>query len=103
MNIKHEKYGEVRWGLNSTPKDNIVKDTNVTKLEDTYFGDIDMNRSFLLRPKGFNNAQGLSTIRWSDIARAYSNTDAFDVSTRRNGVTYLSPEWWRLQRRLGLL
>jgi predicted porin len=93
MNIKHEKYGEVRWGLNSTPTDNIVKDTNVTKLEDTYFGDIDMNRSFFLRPKGFNNAEGLSTIRWSDIARAYSNTDAFDVSTRRNGVTYLSPEW----------
>ena len=80
MNLKHEKYGELRWGLNSTPKDNIVKDTNVTKLEDTYFGDIDMNCSFLLRPKGFNNAEGLSTIRWSDIARCYSNTDAFDCS-----------------------
>ena len=56
------------------PKDNIVKDTNVTKLEDTMFGDIDMMRSFLLRPKGFNNAEGLSTIRWSDIARCYSAT-----------------------------
>ena len=25
QNIKHEKYGELRWGLNSTPKDNIVR------------------------------------------------------------------------------
>jgi hypothetical protein len=56
-------------------------------------GDWSLNRSFLLRPKGFNNAEGLSTIRWSDIARCYSNTDAFDCSTRRNGATYLSPEW----------
>jgi hypothetical protein len=56
-------------------------------------GDWSLNRSFLLRPKGFNNAEGLSTIRWSDIARCYSNTDAFDCSTHRNGATYLSPEW----------
>ena len=93
MFVKHKQYGEVKWGLNNTPKDNIVKDTNVTKLEDTMFGDIDMMRSFLLRPKGFNNAEGLSTIRWSDIARCYSATDSFDCSTRRHGFTYWSPEW----------
>ena len=41
---------------------------------------------------GFNNAEGLSgalggrALTWSNIARCYS-------STRRNGVSYLSPTW----------
>jgi predicted porin len=93
MFLKSKKYGETRLGLTSTPKDDIVKDTLVTELQDTMFGDFDSMRSFILRPSGFNNAEGLRRLRWQDIARAYSSADQFDVSTRRNGVAYWSPEW----------
>jgi predicted porin len=108
LNIRHnmlylnnKKWGEVRMGLTYTPKDDIVKDTNVTDLEDSMFSDNKMNKSFLLRSTGFNNAEGLSgsagkgglKLRWSDISRCYGASDAFDCSTRRNGVAYWSPNW----------
>jgi predicted porin len=94
MFINNKKLGEVRWGLTSMPKDDIVKDTDVTDLEDTMFSDNMMNRGFQLRPKGFNTESGLSTLQWRDISDCYSQTsDAFDCSTRRNAVTYWSPNW----------
>jgi predicted porin len=55
MYINNKNYGEVRWGLTSMPKDDIVK---YTDLEDTMFSDNMMNRGFFLRPKGFNTEVG---------------------------------------------
>ena len=59
--------------------------------------DFYMNWSFFLRPKGsqFDNAEGLSSVRYRDIGRCYSTANsAFDCSTnvtsfattRRNGT-----------------
>jgi hypothetical protein len=52
-----------------------------------------MNQSFRLRPKVFDNAEGLSRLTWSNIGRCYSSSEAFNCSTRRNGVAYWSPKW----------
>ena len=35
MYLDNKTFGEVRWGLTATPKDDITKDTDVTELEDT--------------------------------------------------------------------
>ncbi len=62
-----------------------------------------MNPAFRLRPTGFNNAEGLSGLTWSNIARCYSSSDQYNCSTRRNGVAYSSPdlkgllEGWNVQ------
>jgi predicted porin len=95
MFVADKQLGELRWGLTSMPKDDIVKDTDVTDLEDTMFSDNMMNRSFFLRPKGFNTESGLSpNVQWRDISDCYSQTsDAYDCSTRRNAVTWWSPTW----------
>jgi hypothetical protein len=91
-----EKYGKLWLGLQEMAKDNINKDTIVIKgLEQTMTQDFYMNWSFFLRPKGFKGAEGLSNIRYQDIARCYStSSSAFDCSTRRNEVRYDMPEFW---------
>jgi hypothetical protein len=91
MYLSSKKYGEVRLGLTATPIYNITKDTNVSELEDTEHGDNRMMQSFFLRPKGSDNAEGLSTLRWQSISRCYSSSNAFVCSTRRNGAAYWSP------------
>src|SRR5262249_32681781 len=101
LNVRHSyiyvnnaKYGEVRLGLTATPIYNITKDTNVTELEDTMHSDDRMMQSFLLRAKNSpHSAEGLSTIRWSDISRCFESANAFICSTRKNGVAYWSPDW----------
>ena len=102
LNVRHsfiylnnKKWGEVRLGLTATPIYNITKDTNVTELEDTMHSDDRMNQSFFLRAKNSpHNAEGLSTLRWSDISRCFESSNAFICSTRKNGVAYWSPEWY---------
>jgi predicted porin len=106
MYINNKTWGEVRWGLTATPKYDITKyaletltsdksDSPVTDgLSDTMVSDYRMNDGFRLRPKGpnaLNNANGLSTITWSNIARCFGSSDQFNCSTRRNGVNYISP------------
>jgi predicted porin len=91
--LNNKSYGEVRLGLTATPIYNVTKDTNVTELEDTMHSDNRMSQGFFLRPKGFNTESGLSTLKWQDISRCYSSTNAFVCSTRRNGVAYWTPEW----------
>ncbi len=106
MNSK--KWGEVRLGLTATPKYDVTKDTmeyistepgEGGGLSDTIVADFRMNDSFLLRQKGFNNAEGLAganggrALTWSNIARCYSSGDQFNCSTRRNGVSYWTPTW----------
>ena len=95
MYLNSKKWGELRWGLTATPKYDITKDTNVfaPNLIDTTSSDNRMNQSFRLRPTGFNNAEGLSRLTWSNIGRCYSSSEAFNCSTRRNGVAYWSPKW----------
>jgi predicted porin len=100
MNVRHsyvylndKNYGEMRLGLTATPIYNITKDTNVSDLEDSMHSDDRMMQSFLLRPTGFNNAEGLSKLKWSDISRCYSSSNDFVCSTRREGVAYWSPTW----------
>jgi predicted porin len=101
MNVRHsfiylnnKQYGEVRLGLTATPIYNITKDTNVTELEDTMHSDDRMNQSFFLRAKASpKNAEGLSTIRWSDISRCFESSNAFVCSTRKEGAAYWSPTW----------
>jgi predicted porin len=106
--LNSKTWGEVRLGLTATPKYDITKDTmeyistepgEGGGLSDTFVPDFRMNDSFLLREKGFNNAQGLAgalggrALTWSNIARCYSAGDQFNCSTRRNGVSYWSPTW----------
>ena len=105
MYLNSKTWGEVRWGLTATPKYDITKwgmETISTEpgegggLSDTLVSDFRMNDSFRLRPKGPkvpDNANGLSTISWSNIARCFGSSDQFNCSTRRNGVAYWSPEW----------
>lgn len=100
LNIRHSYWyvdnpnlGQVRLGLTATPIYNINKDTDVSALEEDMTADEKMNRSFFLRPAGFDTTSGLSNLRWSDISRCYSSADAFVCSTRRNGVAYWSPVW----------
>ncbi len=95
MYLNNKEYGEVRWGMTSMPKDDIVKDTDVTDLEDTMFSDNMMNRGFFLRPKGFNTeVGGAGQLKWRQISSCYSASDAFDCSTRRNAVTYWTPAFF---------
>jgi hypothetical protein len=92
--MNNKNWGEVRLGLTATPIYNITKDTNVTELEDTMHSDDRMNQSFFLRAKNSpRNAEGLSTIRWSDISRCFESSNAFVCSTRKNGAAYWSPSW----------
>ena len=102
MYIANKKYGTLNWGLTATPKYDITKDTmeyiSTEKgegggLSDTLVPDFRMNDAFRLREKGFNNAEGLSSLAWQNIARCYSAGDQFNCSTRRNGVSYNSPTW----------
>jgi predicted porin len=91
MYLANKKWGEMRLGLTGTPVYNITKDTNVTELEDTMHGDNRMMMNFFLRPSGYDNAEGLSKLRWQSISRCYSSSNAFVCSTRRNGAAYWSP------------
>ena len=94
MFLNNKNYGEVRWGLTYTPKDDITKDTNVTDLQDTMNSDDHMNRGFFLRPKGFDTEVGApGQLKWQSISNCYTSGAAFDCSTRRNQVTYWSPDW----------
>ena len=78
--LNNKNWGEVRLGLTATPIYNITKDTNVTDLEDTMHSDNRMNASFLLRARNSpQNAEGLSTLRWSDISRCYEFEQRFRV------------------------
>jgi hypothetical protein len=102
MFVTNKTYGTLNWGLTATPKYDITK-TGMEYistlpgegggLSDTMTADFRMNSNFRLRPTGFNNAEGLSTLTWSNISRCYSSSDSFNCSTRRNGVSYVSPEW----------
>jgi hypothetical protein len=98
MYVDNEKFGRVTWGHWSEAKDDITKDTVVINgLDQTMHADFYMNWSFFLRPKGsqFQNAEGLSSVRYRDIGRCYSTaSSAFDCSTRRNLVRYDTPEWY---------
>jgi predicted porin len=112
--LANKTYGEVRLGLTATPKYDVTKDTleyistepgEGGGLSDTIVADFRMNDSFLLREKGFNNAEGLAgagtsatshggrALTWSNIARCFSSGDQFNCSTRRNGAWYGTPTW----------
>ena len=94
MYLNNKSWGEVRWGLTSTPIYNITKDTNVTELEDTMHSDNRMNQGFLPASEGIRYREAdLSNLRWSDISRCYDSSNAFVCSTRKNGVAYWSPKW----------
>jgi len=112
MYLANKHYGTLNWGLTATPKYDITKNAmeyiSTVKgegggLSDTLVSDFRMNPSFRLRPTGFNNAEGLSSLTWSNIARCYSSSDQYNCSTRRNGVAYSSPdlkgllEGWNVQ------
>ena len=62
-------------------------------LSDSLVSDFRMNPSFRLRPTGFDNAEGLSRLTWSNIARCYGSSDQYNCSTRRNGVAYSTPDF----------
>ena len=94
MYLDNKTFGNVRWGLTKTPKDDITKDTDVTDLEDTMTSDNHMNRGFFLRPKGFDTeVGGAGQLKWQAISECYSTSSAFDCSTRRNGTAYTTPTW----------
>ena len=100
LNVRHsfiylgsKTYGEGRMGLTATPIYNITKDTNVTELEDTMHSDNRMMQGFFLRSKGFDNAEGLSKLKWQNISSCYDSNNAFVCGTRKNGVAYWSPTW----------
>ena len=93
MYVDNKVWGQLRWGLTAPPVYQVTRDRDVSGLQDTMFSDDRMNQSFFLRPKGFDNAEGLSKLKWSDISRCYSSVDAFSCSTRRNGVAYWSSDW----------
>ena len=112
MYLANKHYGTLNWGLTATPKYDINKNAmeyiSTVKgegggLSDTLVSDFRMNPAFRLRPTGFNNAEGLSGLTWSNIARCYSSSDQYNCSTRRNGVAYSSPdlkgllEGWNVQ------
>ena len=87
-----KKYGEGRMGLTATPIYNITKDTNVPELEDTMHSDNRMMRGFFLRSKGYDSAEGLSTLKWQNISSCYDSANAFVCGTRKNGIAYWSPD-----------
>src|SRR6185503_4153959 len=77
MYLSNKTYGELRWGLTATPKYDITKDAmeyistepgEGGGLSDTLVPDFRMNDSFRLRQSGFDNAEGLSTLAWQNIA-----------------------------------
>jgi hypothetical protein len=77
MYLANKHYGTLNWGLTATPKYDITKNAMeyITKikgegggLSDTLVSDFRMNPAFRLRPTGFNNAEGLSSLTWSNIA-----------------------------------
>src|SRR5262245_37155549 len=79
MWVDNKELGRVTWGLWSEAKDDITKDNVVIKgLDQTMHADFYMNWSFFLRPKRSQseNAEGLSSIRYSDIARCYRNVNS---------------------------
>lgn len=87
--LANKEYGELRWGLTSSPKDDITKDTHVagTGVIDTMHSDFFFNNDFFLRSELVPDGQSLSNIRWQDLERCYSSSSAvFDCSTRRNMV-----------------
>jgi hypothetical protein len=110
MYLANKAYGTLNWGLTATPKYDITKyglESISTLpgegggLSDTLVSDFRMNDAFFLRQKGFNSAEGLSAginggtaLSWQNIARCYSANDQFNCSTRRNGVNYVSPDWY---------
>jgi hypothetical protein len=72
---------------------NITQDTNVTKLEDTMHSDNRMNQSLFLRAKNSpHNAEGLSTIRWSDISRCFESANAFVCAPRAKTASHIGRE-----------
>ena len=77
MYLSSKKYGEGRMGLTATPIYNITKDTNVTELEDTMHSDNRMMQGFFLRSKGFDNAEGLSKLKWQNISSCYDFEQCF--------------------------
>jgi hypothetical protein len=102
MYLANKHYGTLNWGLTATPKYDITKNAmeyiSTVKgegggLSDTLVSDFRMNTAFRLRPTGFNNAEGLSGLTWSNIARCYSSGDQYNCSTRRNGVEYSTPDF----------
>jgi predicted porin len=111
MFIEQKKIGELRWGLTSSPKDDITKDTHVGGLIiDTMHSDFFINNAFFLRTKGFNTEVGnqpgaisVSRARYRDIARCYSSGSAiFDCSTRRNMVVFQSAKFFGSDESNGL-
>ena len=86
MYLSSKKYGEGRMGLTATPIYNITKDTNVTELEDTMHSDNRMMQGFFLRSKGFDNAEGLSKLKWQNISSCYDSNNAFVCGTRRTAL-----------------
>jgi len=117
MYLANKTYGTLNWGLTATPKYDITKyglETISTEpgeiggLSDTLVSDFRMNDAFFLRQKGFNNAEGLSSganggtaLSWQNIARCYSSSDQFNCASRRNGVSYVSPDWYGLNVQYG--
>jgi predicted porin len=112
MFIEQKKIGELRWGLTSSPKDDITKDTHVGGLIiDTMHSDFFVNNAMFLRTKGFNTEVGngnpsgisVSRARYRDIARCYSTSSAiFDCSTRRNMVVFQSAKFFGSEEGKGL-
>jgi len=112
MFLEKEGLGELRWGLTSSPKDDITKDTAVYGLLiDTLHSDFYINNAMFLRPKGFNTEVGngnpagisVSRARYRDIARCYSTSSAvFDCSTRRNMVVVQSDKFFGTKEGKGL-
>jgi hypothetical protein len=117
MYLANKTYGTLNWGLTATPKYDITKyglETISTEpgeiggLSDTLVTDFRMNDAFFLRQKGFNSAEGLSSganggtaLSWQNIARCYSSSDQFNCASRRNGVSYVSPDWYGLNVQYG--
>jgi len=102
MYLANKRFGTLNWGQTATPKYDITKNAmeyistvpgEGGGLSDSLVSDFRMNDSMYLRPKGFNNAEGLSGIKWVDISRCYSDGQQFNCSTRRNGVEYSTPDW----------
>jgi hypothetical protein len=110
MYLANKHYGTLNWGLTATPKYDITKwglETISVEpgegggLSDTLVTDFRMNDAFFLRQTGFNNAEGLAAgqfggqrLAWQNIARCYSSADQFNCASRRNGVNYVTPDWY---------
>jgi predicted porin len=109
--LNSKSYGELRWGLTWSAKDDITKDTHVLgTIVDTMHSDFFFNNDFFLRsklvPDGQSLAAGSATttaIRWQDLERCYSSSSAvFDCSTRRNNVVYVTPKFFGSNENNGL-